>query len=492
MIIAVGVCWALCAGAQTDERKWNVGLHGGLTQYNGDRGMNFMSWNQAAYGFGAVSLSRFLSPHWDISFFGTRGLVGNDQKFSSWSTAKDTADAHFNALVNTGSIVFRYNFRNPEVIMRPYLYLGAGFLVHEKKHTITKQRLDYALPSFGGGLNFRMTEVISFQFQESFMYLSTDGIDRTVRGDTKDGYLYHTVGLTFDLGKSKDADLDGVSDKKDNCPSTPSGVMVDEFGCPNDRDKDGVADYQDQCPELAGSAGLNGCPDGDADGIADKEDRCPDVAGPAKFVGCPDTDNDGIADIDDKCPGTTTGYKVDIAGCAIDNDKDGMVNEEDRCPDIAGPLALKGCPDTDGDGLSDADDRCPKVPGTAVNKGCPEIAKVDVQKITVIASKIFFETGSDKLKLESLSSLDELALILARNPEVNLTIEGHTDNVGEDAYNLELSQKRAEAVRAYLVSKGVSPSRLTAIGYGETKPVADNTKAAGRSKNRRVELKTAY
>ena len=116
----------------------------------------------------------------------------------------------------------------------------------------------------------------------------------------------------------------------------------------------------------------------------------------------------------------------------------------------------------------------------------------DVKKITQIASKIFFETNSDKLKVASLVQLDELAEILQRYPEANLTVEGHTDDVGEDAYNMTLSQKRTESVKTYLMGKGIFESRLTAIGYGETKPIADNKTSIGRAKNRRVELKTQY
>lgn len=267
---------------------------------------------------------------------------------------------------------------------------------------------------------------------------------------------------------------------------------MDVNGCPLDRDADGVADYQDACPDVAGIQSLKGCPDKDLDGITDKEDRCPEVAGSVELKGCPDADKDGIVDIDDKCPGTKAGYKVDATGCTLDNDQDGIVNEEDLCPELAGILAFKGCPDTDGDGVSDKDDRCPTVKGPIPNKGCPEIAKVDIQRITVIASKIYFETNKAELKLISHSALDDLAEILKRNENVNLTVEGHTDSDGDDAYNADLSQKRTESVKAYLISKGIAESRLTAIGYGETKPVADNKTNAGKAKNRRVELKTSY
>jgi OOP family OmpA-OmpF porin len=120
------------------------------------------------------------------------------------------------------------------------------------------------------------------------------------------------------------------------------------------------------------------------------------------------------------------------------------------------------------------------------------MAKEDVKKITNIASKIFFETNSDKLKVASLSQLDELVVILKKYEAANLQIEGHADSQGEDAYNLNLSQKRTESVKAYLMSKGIMESRLTAVGYGESKPIADNNTKLGRAKNRRVELKTAY
>jgi outer membrane protein OmpA-like peptidoglycan-associated protein len=481
----------LIALSQTEEKKWNVGFYGGITQYNGDKGMNFYQMDApATYAFASVSISRYLSKHFDASVFFTRGEIGNTEPRSPWTTKADEP-IHFLVRVNTFNMLLRYNILAPKWAVRPYLYAGVGGIMHEGIHSLQHERYDYALPSFGGGLNFRLNSVVSFQLEESFMYTTADDIDGDVKG-ANDGYLYHKVGLTFNLGKQKDTDGDGVSDKKDQCQNTPAGISVNSVGCPLDRDNDAVADYLDACPDIAGVASLNGCPDKDMDGITDKEDRCPDVFGPVETKGCPDADKDGIVDIDDKCEGTKTGYKVDATGCTLDNDKDGIVNEEDLCPELAGTMAFKGCPDTDGDGISDKDDRCPTVKGTFENKGCPEIAKVDIQRITVIASKIYFETGSAKLKLISNSSLDDLSAILKRNEAINLTIEGHTDNVGEHDYNVTLSQQRTESVKAYLIAKGIPAARLTAIGYGETKPVADNTKAAGKAKNRRVELKTSY
>jgi outer membrane protein OmpA-like peptidoglycan-associated protein len=305
-------------------------------------------------------------------------------------------------------------------------------------------------------------------------------------------YLLHSIGFTYNFGKKKDADKDGISDYKDKCPDTPASVAVDKVGCPLDKDADGVADYLDACPDLAGNKELKGCPDKDGDGVADKDDKCPDVAGLVALKGCPDADKDGIADIEDKCPETNPRYKVDVMGCPVDNDQDGIFNEDDTCPELAGTATAMGCPDKDGDGVTDAEDSCPDVAGLLVNKGCPEIAKEDSVKITKIASKIFFETNSDKLKVASQAQLDELVIILKKYENANLTIEGHADSQGADDFNLNLSQKRTESVKTYLMSKGIMESRLTAVGFGESKPIADNNTSEGRAKNRRVELKTSY
>ncbi len=490
LLLVCAYCFAaFTTYSQTDEKKWNIGLHGGLVEYNGDRGGAFYSTSQAAYGFAGLSVSRYLSRHFDASLIFTRGEVG----YIDHSVAA-TPEVPNNFLVrhNTANLLLRFNFTGPQTILRPYIFAGAGSIWYEKVYKLPTERFEFSVPTFGGGLNIRMGPVVSLQLQETFLYTSTDNIDHMVAHDDNDMLLYHTVGLTFNLGKKKDADQDGVADRKDECPNTPPGVAVDAKGCPFDKDGDGVYDYQDNCVDVAGLVSLKGCPDKDLDGLTDKEDRCPDVAGTAEMKGCPDTDKDGVVDIDDKCPGTTAGYKVDANGCTMDNDKDGIVNEEDRCPDIAGILAFKGCADSDGDGVSDADDRCPNAKGTINNKGCPEMAREDILRITVIASKIYFETNSDKLKLISHSQLDDLAEILKRYDGVHLTIEGHTDSDGEDAYNMTLSQKRTESVKRYLTSKGISEDRLTAVGYGETKPVAPNTTAAGKAKNRRVELKTSY
>ncbi|HRO18004.1 MAG TPA: OmpA family protein, partial [Ferruginibacter sp.] len=229
-----------------------------------------------------------------------------------------------------------------------------------------------------------------------------------------------------------------------------------------DRDGDGVVDSLDRCPDVVGLADLMGCPDRDADGIADDDDKCPDVAGLAKYGGCPIPDTDG----------------------------DGINDEEDKCPNDKGYARYQGCPipDTDGDGVNDEEDKCPTRPGPESNMGCPVIAKEVIDKINFAAKNVFFSTGSAKLMAKSNKSLDEVAALMKADESLQMQIDGHTDSQGSDELNQALSEKRANAVKDYLISKGIIASRLNATGYGETKPIADNKTAAGRAKNRRTEM----
>ncbi len=481
LLLCISTAYAFSAAAQTQDKKWNIGLHGGASQFNGDyRNDFYKTKDMSFYGFGGLSVSRYLGTHVDISLLATKGSIG----FNS-PTGKSSTD------VSTATLNLRFNILGPKSFVRPYVFVGGGAMLFDKNLSISEKKVDYVAPSFGGGINFKMGPSVMLNLQETFLYSTSDKRDGVISGGN-DSYLFHMAGLTFNFGKKKDRDNDGIADRNDKCPDTPVGVVVDKTGCPVDTDKDGVADYMDACPEIAGVELLKGCPDKDGDGITDNDDRCPDVAGLGVLKGCPDGDGDGIADLDDKCLDTKAGYKVDATGCAMDNDKDGIINEDDTCPDAAGTAALKGCPDTDGDGVADNEDRCPEVKGTIENKGCPEITKEEEKKITQIANRIFFENNSDKLKVGSLEQLDQLSAILTKYEGANLLIEGHTDTNGSDEYNMTLSQKRTESVKVYLTGKGIAESRLTATGFGETMPIADNKTSAGRAKNRRVSLKTSY
>ena len=264
--------------------------------------------------------------------------------------------------------------------------------------------------------------------------------------------------------KSKDSDGDGVPDERDECIHTPKGEPVTPFGCPFDADFDGVYDYEDQCKNEKGPKENKGCPwgDRDKDGIMDNEDNCPDVFGIVKFRGCPDTDGDGIQD------------------------------KDDACPQVAGVEKYKGCPppfiDSDKDGIDDYTDLCPQVPGVKKNKGCPEIKKADAAALQAAFDNLLFETNKDVIVESSFPSLEVLAKVLRNNPRYKLHIEGHTDNVGDDDKNMDLSKRRAASVKKFLINKGVGAERMTTDGFGETRPVASNDDEEGRHRNRRVEM----
>jgi len=264
------------------------------------------------------------------------------------------------------------------------------------------------------------------------------------------------------------------------------GVII-KFGG-TDTDGDGIFDDEDACPEVFGLAEYNGCPDSDNDGIVDSKDACPTVAGLAALNGCPDTDGDGITDKDDACP-NEKGTKANN-GCP-DGDGDGVVDKFDACPTVAGPAANKGCPwpDTDGDGVVDKDDECINEAGPASNKGCPEITPVEVAKLGELFKTVYFDTGKTSFKKETLAKLDEASQIMTKYKTAKFSIEGYTDSVGGPVRNLELSVGRANAVKDYLISKGVSSSNLDAKGFGEENPIATNMNKAGRAQNRRVEVK---
>jgi outer membrane protein OmpA-like peptidoglycan-associated protein len=234
----------------------------------------------------------------------------------------------------------------------------------------------------------------------------------------------------------------------------------------HDKDNDGIVDEKDECPEVAGEVALAGCPDKDKDGVADKNDKCPDVAGTAKYNGCPIPDTDG----------------------------DGINDEEDKCPAVAGIAKYNGCPipDTDGDGVNDEEDKCPATPGKPENGGCPEIKQEVVKKVAIAAKAIYYMSGKDIIQKVSYPKLDVVVKVLKADPALQISIEGHTDNTGKPETNLKLSAKRAQAVKNYFIKKGIAESRITAQGFGDSKPIAPNKTPQGRAKNRRVELHLNY
>ncbi|HEX4421329.1 MAG TPA: OmpA family protein, partial [Kofleriaceae bacterium] len=172
-----------------------------------------------------------------------------------------------------------------------------------------------------------------------------------------------------------------------------------------------------------------------------------------------------------------------------DNDKDGIVDAEDACPLEPGPRANKGCPDTDRDGdtVPDRLDNCPDQIGPPENNGCPtkQLVTITDDKLEILES-VYFKTDRAVIEPRSFGLLDNVAAVLVAHDKLKIQVEGHTDSQGKPAYNKQLSQRRAEAVAAYLTHKGVDAARLIPLGFGEEKPIADNKTKEGRAQNRRV------
>lgn len=501
------------AWAQNQDKKWNLGISAGTTQYAGDLSNDLLDFNSDALDNNSVvslNVSRYLTPYLDLYAMGSFGAIGH---YGSPSFKQEIIN--FNASL-------KYNIANVKLTqekspLRPYVLFGAGFDRYKNKIGVTGGSTPFdGLLHGGAGVNLFVSDNVALFFQVTGSYVFSDNRDNLTEGDFNDGYVIHSLGINFNLGKAKDSDGDGISDKLDACAGTPAGVKTDENGCPLDSDKDGIADYQDKCPQIAGMSGVGGCPDKDKDGVADGDDQCPDVAGLPTLAGCPDTDGDGITDAKDKCPNvkgilafegcpdtdndgiqdnddlcpTVAGVKL-FKGCP-DTDNDGIQDSEDLCPDKKGPSTTKGCPDTDLDGVHDGIDRCPTIAGVGENQGCPAV-KADITQLFQKALQgIQFEPGKAIIKKTSNSILDGVVKVMVENPSYNLSISGHTDNVGDASKNLTLSKDRADAVAKYLIAKGVGPDRLTTFGYGSEKPVDTNKTAAGRTRNRRVELQVEF
>jgi OOP family OmpA-OmpF porin len=321
--------------------------------------------------------------------------------------------------------------------VNPFISIGLG-----RVKSISKPGTDDSDLTALGGIGL-LVEFGGAKDDGSAMQLRADLGAR--RGLSDNSSINHPVDYVAGLGfqynwggtpvrRVVDTDGDGVNDDADKCPGTPSGTAVDGDGCPlpQDDDHDGVTNDLDKCPGTPAGAKVdaNGCE--------------------------LDSDGDGVADVRDQCPNTPAGAKVDARGCELDGDGDGVIDSQDKCPDTP-----KG-------------DRVDAV-------GCSFKEEIKLPGVV-------FETGKADLLPESLPVLEGAIATLKRYPELNIEVAGHTDSRGSDAYNLDLSARRAETVLKYLHDGGVQ-NALTSRGYGERQPIASNNTDAGRQANRRVVLR---
>jgi OOP family OmpA-OmpF porin len=280
---------------------------------------------------------------------------------------------------------------------------------------------------------------INAQAADGRFYDPSNGASST--GKTIGHELFGTIGcpgrglLDAACPKPKDGDKDGVIDQNDKCPTTPAGRKVDATGCEFDGDGDGVVDALDKCPTTPAGRKVN------ADGCE------------------MDGDGDGVVDGLDKCPTTPAGRKVNADGCELDGDGDGVVDSQDKCPTVF----------------------------AKTSDGCPAAVVAPAPKKLVLEG-VTFDNDQATLRAASTTVLDQAAASLKEWGDVKVEVAGHTDSNSDDNHNLKLSQHRAETVRNYLIGKGIAADRLSAKGYGEANPIADNATEAGRAQNRRVEL----
>lgn len=454
------------ARAQTAERRTSIGVLANGLQYQGDFVSDYWQWDATR-----------LAPGLAINQYLGRGLDLSTQAFYGELTGSAGPETRFSTTLLNLNLGFKLKLNNGWALketarVQPYLLAASGLTYSNRTGRFQSTRIDLDkgyVDVFGAaGISLRLGGKASLFVQTGQHLPLNANLDGTPELSTPrwaDRFLQHTLGLTFNLGQALDTDEDGVPDTRDKCPNTPQSATVDATGCPLDTDTDGVPDHQDSCPTEAGTADLGGCPDADTDGVSDPNDACPD---------------------------TPTNAVVDASGCPeapTASPADSSANTTAR-PDTAVVTAPAPtpAPDTDADGVPDTEDRCPNTAGPASNLGCPVVAEDARQRLQQATRSIRFEPNKAALLPSSYPTLDAILPILAAYPDYSLSLAGHTDSKGPAAFNLALSRERAAAARRYLLSQGVSESRIEPRGYGARHPIADNTTDAGRARNRRVEF----
>lgn len=446
LLIAAVFCLKIFA--QTQDNPWIIGIGGHIFNHKAaqymDRAFKTSDWSVVP-PVTFLTFSRSITRSFAVDLQVGAGQIDNKRVFIN------------DELVVVAGLGMRYKLTNGYLLKEnswfdPYLRVGVNYhkfaydgfnispltpLVDANGYTMNDDFIgqdNNFMWNFGGGINFWFNRNFGLNAQITYF-------DNLASTENYINFYHYSASLVFRFGYvEKDRDGDGILDKEDECPDTP-----------------GLAEFK-------------GCPDSDGDGIQDKEDACPDVYGLVEFQGCPDTDGDGIQD------------------------------SEDACPTQAGPKENKGCPwpDRDGDGVLDKDDACPDQPcprGQAgcLNNGCPEPKKTQeevAQEVTKTFENLLFEFNKAVVRKESQYKLDDAAAIIKKEGGYYF-IDGHTDNIGGAAFNMRLSQARANHVAAELEKRGVPAETLISRGFGLTQPVADNSTEEGRLKNRRVVVQPA-
>lgn len=386
---------------------------------------------------------------------------------SATSHFQNAPDAPYRTYLFPWAMLLRYRII-PEGLFCPYISGGAG-MTHWHLRNVSQEDNWFPIPQSGSsvsgaqanatihvaaGFCYALSKTVSLELEGRYGHMLLQDIDNIGLNDVNTGIISANLSLGIHFGGRHDSDGDGILDKVDGAPYRPEDVdgFQDLDGIPDlDNDGDGIPDLMDQAPNQ---------PE-DIDGFQD-EDGIPDL----------DNDKDGVPDVYDKAP-------------LIPEDIDGF-EDRDGVPD----------PDNDGDGIPDVDDPdpnhkpIPKVdvpppPPADKKEGPPLLPPVNE---AVVLSGVNFSSGSAGLTVNAEKLLGEVLRLLQANPGIEVEIRGFTDSSGNAAANLNLSQRRAEAVRLFLLSRGIAETRLRAVGYGEANPLASNSTAEGRARNRRIEM----
>jgi len=453
IVILVLLMFSAFSFADETGGKFSIGLKGGADRYFGD----LDDTKFAAY--------YDLSAQWWISdVFGASFTLGKGYLLA------EEGDEYFktNLWNYTGLLKVKLW---PSCRLNPYLAVGfEKFDIYPKSRNGKSvsgfaqgldsddyEKLNNAIP-FGVGFSYFLSEYFAVETEALFHYSLIDYIDGYERGSKDDNWVTLAAGVSVYLGKPKDTDKDGIPDKDDKDPLHAEDY--DGF-----QDQDGIPDY-----------------DNDTDGIPDALDKEPlkpeDQDGFMDSDGAPDLDNDGdgIPDADDKCPG-------DDKNLDTKEDMDGF-QDDDGCPDL----------DNDNDGIADVDDKCPDKAETfneyEDEDGCPDKKpEIIVGKgEAIVLDGVNFSSGSAELTPNSKTILDKVVRTLTAEAEIEVEIRGYTDNTGSYQGNMNISQRRADSVKEYLVLNGIAPRRIKTKGLGPENPISDNKTREGRAENRRIEF----
>jgi outer membrane protein OmpA-like peptidoglycan-associated protein len=503
--------------AQSSLYKWGAGVHAAMYSFNAVKNSDYTTLS-GSYSPGVrFSLMRRLGN----SFDGGLGLGLARVYYSKVLVAKTPMLEYYES-----DLTLRYKFDNGYILktdswIAPFLKTGFG--VNMLQNFDNKNMY---VPA-GAGVLFRLNKIAAdVILQGAYNY----GLQNAA------SFVNASLGLNLNFGervsnklgasvKIQDRDYDSIADEIDGCPDVYGPVVSN--GCP-DADGDGIKDSQDKCPTQAGYANLLGCLDSDYDSVIDPEDACPNQYG-EELNGCPtaklaDKDGDNVPDERDECP-DTPGFFTAL-GCP-DADGDGVKDSEDTCPNEYGSKTNKGC------AVAQALVQTPESVRPSVNTESPtmnttvyvtkeptptkpskkvkETVSTYTPEVTNNTPRLnpneavsdeefckrvsmsdlgnaYFNVNVTKPQENSFNTLSNVVEIMRRCSDLKITISGHADSDGNEVTNLELSQKRANAIKDYLIKKGISARRLIIQAFGESKPINAGDNANGKQTNRRVEF----